>query len=508
MLLLDMQLYSLDNYLKNEYQDYANTKYGVKILELFTLAYINKKKSFDSSYDEVFIAFPQLKEALAVEEYALFLYRCASACGDCKYKLCDLLIAFMPNDTTPSFTYTINRFWHVTRNEPDVERWFLNKLDVAIDSENELLTMKVFYTLFTYYHRLSDYDINKRLVYQTRSILEKKHPLWKYAYSQVLSKASGKKDKSVMMHALSECQSCIDIYMDPENDFAPNYPGIYHAYAELVLETLEYGFFETDQEERETFIKRGLSCVDKAIEINASYAKYYYTKGKLICFDKNDDERYIKAKELINHALNIEDSKRPDYEFIRAKYMLAKVKCENEETNFKSQQEISTQLSVMIENSEKQKLLMDETINKLQQEINTQLEVMRENTAKQEKAMNNATETLNEEIDKARDAINDEKQSVLEKLGFFTGIISIILVASHTVFNLNAIESIIVLIAFAGILLLSFTVLRLVVLDESNNKTQPNHRQQLISILLIFLSVIIIAISVTLLIFGKNNGWI
>lgn len=414
-------------------------------------------------------------------------------------------IEILPNDLNADFTNTINRFKKGLKGSNFPEDWFINHMNLAIKEADDIC-MKYFYTLFTYYHGINDHDKNKQIVALTKDILSDKHPLWHYAYSQILSKASGEKNKDIMLRALEECKECIDIYMNPYNEFDWKYPGIYHAYAELVYETIEQGFLDDADDERKEHIQEGLKAIDIAIKCNPNRAKYYYTKGRLISVEENNQDRFKDAKELINQAINMEDSTRKDYDIICGQYMSALTKCKNDEEIQKLQNEINKQLDIIKLTSKEQSEQMDELTSQLKKEI-----LVAEEAAKQqEEQMKKATEKLNQEIIAAKSAIEEEKKSVLEMLGFFSGIISIIIVSSQIVLALNAIDAMILLLGFFGVLILAFTFLRFVIIDGSfkNDNGTKKKRIRPAEIIMTFIGLIIVAASVSLLIIGRWYGWL
>ncbi|MCR5824187.1 MAG: hypothetical protein K6G60_07145 [Lachnospiraceae bacterium] len=380
----------------------------------------------------------------------------------------DIFLEILPSDKTKKFTETILRFKRGFNRKEFPERWFENKLEEAIRSGNKELCMKTFYTLFTFYHDLWDNDRNAELVEKTRTLFNEtnpEHPLWFYARSEVLAKASGEKTKDSMLEAIGACKKCIAVYMEGKNGFCPDYPGIYHAFAELVYDTIELDLLEND-ENRKQLLELALKAIDKAIQYNGNYAKYYYTKGRLVSIDNPSPEKFKKARELINKAINMEDSKREDYGMVRGNYIAALTKLRN-----------------------------DEAIQKMQGQIADQLNIMKE-----------TTEKMNEEIARAHIAINNEKKNSIEMLGFFAGIISIIFVSSQIVLSLEAVDAMIILLAFSGIIMLAFSLLRFCIIENSYRLDKEESVTSKTGIIMIIFSVVIIALAVVLLIWGNKEG--
>ncbi|MBE5827675.1 MAG: TIR domain-containing protein [Butyrivibrio sp.] len=100
---------------------------------------------------------------------------------------------------------------------------------------------------------------------------------------------------------------------------------------------------QCDEMSKEDLVKDwydvALDCINKAIELDPNYAKYYCTKARIISL-KND---FVNADKLINMAISKEKSSRPDYvltiqnyQYYRAKIMIQK-----------SQYEIEKKLSLL-----------------------------------------------------------------------------------------------------------------------------------------------------------------
>ena len=73
-------------------------------------------------------------------------------------------------------------------------------------------------------------------------------------------------------------------------------------------------FFESDHmdasaQEREMWLDKGITQVNRALSEDAGYAKFYSTKGRLFCLK----ELYDEADHYVNLAIEKEDSSRKDY---------------------------------------------------------------------------------------------------------------------------------------------------------------------------------------------------
>ena len=63
-----------------------------------------------------------------------------------------------------------------------------------------------------------------------------------------------------------------------------------------------------------------LDCINKAIQLDPHYAKFYSTKARIIAFNNE----FAEANRLITQAISLEDSSRPDYAITILNYQYSK----------------------------------------------------------------------------------------------------------------------------------------------------------------------------------------
>ena len=88
--------------------------------------------------------------------------------------------------------------------------------------------------------------------------------------------------------------------------------GFVHLFADVFASIFERGGLRSEEEYLEKWYEKALAAVETAIELDASYAKYYCTKARILCIAG----RYNEAETNINKAISLEVSTRSDY-FIR-----------------------------------------------------------------------------------------------------------------------------------------------------------------------------------------------
>lgn len=256
------------------------------------------------------------------------------------------------------------------------------------------------------------------------------YPLWSYTKSQIccweIKNRIGL--NSSMKEALSYAKKCITMYENDKN-YDKNYPGIYHNYSSIVFEAYEAGDIESFQDSYPDAIK----CIDNAILLNANFAKYYYTKGKLLMAycdlsEFKEEKLYDEAEMLFEKAIDKEDSTRESYALRIVDYETALLRC-------KTERRLGRIDTMLKDANEKQKESM-----KLQQRV--------------------------------KDDLEEQKRTTLEVLAFFSAIISLIITNVQVVLKADMFSAIIIMFLFLGIMILSFTFLHIVILNGKRNLTK------------------------------------
>lgn len=102
-----------------------------------------------------------------------------------------------------------------------------------------------------------------------------------------------------------------------------------------------------------------LECINKAIQLDTDYAKFYCTKGRILSLYG----KYAEAISLINQAISMENSDRPDYPLTIMNYQMHKLHVQSEQQKDELDKKI-----VMLESSlnsilEKLNIEMDQKQN-------------------------------------------------------------------------------------------------------------------------------------------------
>ncbi len=88
-----------------------------------------------------------------------------------------------------------------------------------------------------------------------------------------------------------------------------NNSGAQHMFAEFTAMFFESDHMDASAQEREMWLDKGITQVNRALSEDAGYAKFYSTKGRLFCLK----ELYDEADHYVNLAIEKEDSSRKDY---------------------------------------------------------------------------------------------------------------------------------------------------------------------------------------------------
>lgn len=185
-------------------------------------------------------------------------------------------------------------------------------------------------------------------------------------------------------------------------DQTVNYPGYFNNYAEIVAQSLEEGIkFDHINE----IIPKAFQYINKAIMINNTYAKYYCTLGRLqYCTGE-----YHDGKANILTAIDYEDNSKKDYAIRIADYQYFLLKCYSVES--------VTTLKKTIDEKTKE---IQEIKNELQRNM------------------------------------QEEKNKVLELIGFFTGIIAFIVSTVQIASKSNFQDAVSLILVLLGGLLIAF----------------------------------------------------
>lgn len=91
-----------------------------------------------------------------------------------------------------------------------------------------------------------------------------------------------------------------------------------------------------------------------------------------------------------------------------------------------------------------------------------------------------------------KDELESQKKETLELLGFFSGIISLIMVTSQVVIELDMISATVIMLMFLGILILAFTFFHFIILNGKRKTTKSIVFFVIFGILMIFVALILV----------------
>ncbi len=147
---------------------------------------------------------------------------------------------------------------------------------------------------------------------------------------------------------------------------------------------------------------------------------------------------YDKAEFLINKAIDLEDSSRNDYAIKIVDYETALLRCKTE----RKLKEIDIALASAHDNQ------------------NKTIEVQKQ------------TEGLIKESQVLKEELEGQKKETLELLGFFSGIISLIVVTSQVVLNLDIVSASVIMLLFLGSIILAFSFMHFIILNGARKPSK------------------------------------
>jgi tetratricopeptide (TPR) repeat protein len=196
-------------------------------------------------------------------------------------------------------------------------------------------------------------------------------------------------------------------------------PAFTQIYTETVVLQCEMATEDISEEERE-LLEESKKLIGKAI-IKRPYAKFYSTRGRIYCCDKNYDEGINEVRK----AIEIEDSKREDY-FTRI----------NEYQSL-----ISRFQSI------KDKKALKEEAKQIREE------------------MKKNTENFQQLMDKS-------KIDYISILGFFSAVMALIIGSTDIIKGqITMIDSLLLLMGFAGMIVISFGCLNMLLVRKEETRT-------------------------------------
>lgn len=446
---------SIDQYLTSEEADSGH------LLNLITYIYIGENTDINVEFlgddiKKIIQAICQLNETDIENLYSYVLKKM----NDAELEM-SCLLPYIPDDKTTAFTQKIKKY--LKKKNTLEDSIYIDFMESR--SEDIMLRFKAYYILFTFHHDQKNVSKCKYLVDNFKDDFSC-FPLWHYTNSQIRYQEERDKDNPDMTEALVSAKKCIEIYKSDER-YNSNYPGIYHNFCELVFYASELG----DKESFQANLELAKEYIEVAKNINPKYAKYYYTQGRLLMAQcryetpEVSSKIYDRAERLFNRAIDMEDSSRDGYAIKIVDYETALLRCKTE----RRLKDIDMALVEAKENQAK----------------NIEIQKKTENLVKDSK-------TLKEELE-------SQKKETLELLGFFSGIISLIVVTVQVVLNLDMVSAAVIMLLFLGTMILAFSFFHFVILNGTRQATRS-------IVLFIILGVVLVVGSLSIAIVSKYIG--
>ena len=183
----------------------------------------------------------------------------------------------------------------------------------------------------------------------------------------------------------------------------PNHTGARAAYADIVATAIDFGIPGAHGE-----LPSAKAAIQASIETSPSYAKYPFLLAKLVIHEQD----YEGAQRLTRYAIDLEDSSRVTYALRIGEY---------------------------------QKFELDILVRRAVATLDKRFEQVEKSLV-----------TANVELEKA---VNETKGQVLAQLGFFAGVLAIILTAVDVTKGQNSATALPILVTISGVIILSWSAL-------------------------------------------------
>ena len=188
--------------------------------------------------------------------------------------------------------------------------------------------------------------------------------------------------------------------------------GFIHVFADTVARVCEESFGETQDRVRTKWLEHALVEVDRAIELDRRYAKYYCTRGRLLA----QAARFDEALQDIRTAVDREDSSRADYAIRIGEYQYHNLRVQA----LKNEALISAQVSGSLS------------------------------------ALDDGLKTARTQIDESMRRMDDSRIQNLEFLGFFAALVSFTIGSIQLALSQEARQTAALMLVLVGALLTAF----------------------------------------------------
>ncbi|MGB9859482.1 MAG: hypothetical protein ACPLQP_06065 [Moorellaceae bacterium] len=218
------------------------------------------------------------------------------------------LLANLPSETDREFEVLLTRVAQIQ----GIDGLFYQILEEALKEGNEVderyrkIAYACFYGLNIYYRHARDITKVGKLIEQYQELFGG-HPTFPHVLSLYYRSTGKQQDSYRALHYARQAANAVR-----------NHAGILHSLAEILINLIDEGVLE-----RESNLAEAEAAINEALHLDPDYPKFYSTKSQLLALKGS----FAEAKELVQRAIDMEDSGAFDYS-IRLNgyyYLLAKI---------------------------------------------------------------------------------------------------------------------------------------------------------------------------------------
>ncbi len=210
----------------------------------------------------------------------------------------------LPNERTRQYELGATKFV-MSNGSSELERLLLEVVDGIYPGDT---CYNAFYCLNIYYRHVKDYQKLSDLI-EANAIRFELHITFDHLRALFYIESDGFYSYSELLRTTYK-DSCL---------FSDN-AGFVHLFADVFASVCEKGGLSADNTVADDWYDKALDAVNRAIDLDPSYAKYYCTKARILSFRHN----YSQALDNINQAISYENSSRSDYALRIATYLYHK----------------------------------------------------------------------------------------------------------------------------------------------------------------------------------------
>jgi len=300
----------------------------------------------------------------------------------------------LPDDEHPDFYRQLTELLRVDDQGRLEERLrdILESEAVEVERDAEFVRFAAFEYLATYYRRNYDHSTLRAFYSQHRDDFRER-PLYRLGEARLLAFRDEYKS------GLRQVREVIEETGQQKD--------VIHEFSRQVASGYEDG--KLPAEDREELMKEAMAFVNIAINRDQEYGRYYQTKARLLALQGAFDE----AGELIETAIENEDTSRSDYRWRINMYNLTRTEVEARSTRERLKAEMEENVSTAVERLE------DDVEKRIESLVDAETATMREELRE---------ETMNELANKSRDIqqrTEEMESRYIQILGFFTGFLVI-----------------------------------------------------------------------------------